>query len=74
LIYVVPRDFIDKVLPLTIEPAPGRIARVFVGRLEIITPATADAVKTAIARKDDKTLAKYARFLESISETIQQGH
>src|SRR4029077_2627603 len=35
LIYIVPRGFIDKVVPLTIDPAPGQIARVFVGRLEI---------------------------------------
>jgi hypothetical protein len=49
LIYIVPRGFIDKVLPLTIHPAPGQIVRVFVGRLEIVTPATARDVKTAIA-------------------------
>jgi hypothetical protein len=39
LIYIVPRGFIDKVLPLTINPAPAQITRVFVGRLEIVTPA-----------------------------------
>ena len=66
LIYIVPRGFIDKVLPLTIDPAPGPIVRVFVGRFEIVTRATAMAVKTAVARKDEATLEKYSRFLEPI--------
>jgi len=69
LIYIVPRGFIDKVLPLTINPAPGQIVRVFVGRLEIVTPATANAVKTAAASGDEATLNKYARFLEPILQS-----
>ncbi|MBZ5688725.1 MAG: hypothetical protein LAP86_27250 [Acidobacteriia bacterium] len=73
LIYIVPRGFIDKVLPLTIDPAPERIVRVFVGRFEIVTPATATAVKTAVAHNDEATLDKYGRFLEPILESIQQG-
>jgi hypothetical protein len=74
LIYIVPRAFIDKVLPLTIDPTPGQIVRVFVGRLEIVTPATARAVKTAIARNDEETLNKYGRFLEPILQTVKQEH
>jgi hypothetical protein len=72
LIYIAPRSFIDNVLPLTIDPAPGQIERVFVGRLEIITPATAMAVKTAVAHSDEATIAKYSRFLEPILQTIGQ--
>jgi len=30
LIYIVPRGFIDNVLPSPINPAPGQIVRVFV--------------------------------------------
>ena len=74
LIYIVPRGFIDKVLPLTIDPAPGQIVRVFVGRLEIVTPATARAVKTAIAHNNEEILNKYGRFLEPILETPKQEH
>jgi len=74
LIYIVPRGFIDKVLPLTIDPVPGQIVRVFVGRLEIVTPATAMAVKTALAHNDEATLDKYGRFLEPILQTVKQGH
>jgi len=48
--------------------------RVFVGRLEIVTPATAMAVKTAVAHNDEATLDKYSRFLEPILHTMGQGH
>ena len=74
LIYIVPCGFIDKVLPITVDPAPGQIVRVFVGRLEIVTPATARAVKTAIAHNDEETLNKYGRFLEPILQALKQEH
>jgi hypothetical protein len=72
LIYIVPRGFIDKVLPLTINPAPSQITRVFVGRLEIVTPATAQAVETARASGDEVTLNKYGRFLEPILQIARK--
>jgi hypothetical protein len=72
LIYIVPRGFIDSVLPLAIDPAPEQIVRVFVGRLEIVTPATESAVKTAMTHDDKETLKKYGRFLEPILQIIKQ--
>jgi hypothetical protein len=66
LIYIVPRRFIDFVLPLRITPAPAATTRVFVGRLELITAATERAVESALASNDQLTLAKYNRFLEPI--------
>ena len=54
--------------------APGQIVRVFVGRLEIVTPTTAIAVRTAVANNDEATLDKYSRFLEPILQTIGQEH
>ena len=70
LLYIVPREFVDRVLPLSIKPAPLQTTRVFVGRLELVTPATGNAVEQAIASDDDATLAKYGRFLEPILETM----
>lgn len=72
LIYIVPRGFVDKILPLTISPTPAEIIRVFVGRLEIVTPATATAVGNAIASNDDVTLNKYGRFLEPILQNLKK--
>jgi len=45
---------------------------VFVGRLEIVTPATAQAVKSAMALNDAAGVEKYARFLEPILQTIRE--
>jgi hypothetical protein len=72
VIYIVPRRFIDSVLPLRIAPAPAATTRVFVGRLELITPATERAVESAFASNDQLTLAKYNRFLEPILSVMIQ--
>jgi hypothetical protein len=66
LLYIVPTEFVNNVLPLSIHPAPAQITRVFVGRLELVTPATQSAVEHAFAAHDDATLTSYARFLEPI--------
>jgi hypothetical protein len=50
------------------------MVRVFVGRLEVVTLATARAVETAIAAKDDVTLNKYGCFLEPILQIARAEH
>ena len=70
LLYVVPPEFVNTVLPLSIKPAPTQTTRVFVGRLELVTAATASAVENAFAQHDRATLAKYARFLEPILKSM----
>jgi len=70
LIYIVPATFVNGILPLSIHPAPAQIARVFVGRLELVTPATEKAVEAAFASRDKATLEKYGRFLEPIVHTM----
>jgi hypothetical protein len=70
LLYIVPSEFVNSVLPLTINPAPIQVTRVFVGRLELVTPATENAVERAFLARDDATLTSYARFLEPILSTM----
>jgi hypothetical protein len=70
LIYLLPEKFVNGILPLSIRPAPAQTARVFVGRLELVTPATEKAVETAFAAHDNNTLEKYGRFLEPILQTM----
>jgi hypothetical protein len=70
LIYVLPEKFVNGILPLSIHPAPAQTARAFVGRLELVTPATEKAVETAFAAHDKTTLEKYGRFLEPILQTM----
>jgi len=70
LIYMVPPSFVDKILPLSIQPQPAAIQRVFVGRMELLTPATQKAIEAAVASHDQVTLAKYGRFLAPMIETM----
>lgn len=70
LIYIVPSRAIDAALPLQIEPVPSQTARVFVGRIELITPETTNAVEAAIAKGDGATIDRYERFLDSILQRI----
>jgi hypothetical protein len=72
LLYIVPPAFVDGVLPLSIHPAPAQTVRVFVGRLEIVTPATENAVERALATHDGATLKMFGRFLEPILQVMIQ--
>ena len=67
LFYIVPRAAVDAILPLTITPAPTEVARVFVGRMELVTPAALAEVGRALETDDRTTLAKYGRFLYPIA-------
>ena len=66
LFYIVPRAAIDDVLPLEVTPAPASTARVFVGRIELITPAIVAEVKKAVLAKERAPIVKYGRFLKPI--------
>ena len=70
LLYIAPPAFVNDVLPLSIKPAPAQTVRVFVGRLELVTPATEKAVETAFATHDTAVLKAYGRFLEPILATM----
>ena len=70
LIYIVPEELVNRILPLSISPVPAQTERVFVGRLELVTPSTERAVESAFAAHDRATLEKYGRFLEPILQTI----
>jgi len=72
LLYLVPDEFLNAVLPLSIRPAPVQTVRVFVGRLELVTAETERAVERALATNDGVTLVKYGRFLEPILQTMMK--
>jgi hypothetical protein len=70
LFYVVPRPAVDAIVPLEITPRPTEISRVFVGRMELVTPAIQGEVKEALEKSDAATLRKYGRFLQPIGQRI----
>jgi hypothetical protein len=71
LLYILPRADVDALLPLEIKPQPVETARVFVGRMELITPATTAGVKRALETRDRAALMKYGRFLLPIARRRQ---
>ena len=73
VLYIVPRRIVDAVLPLEVNPAPRQTVRVFVGRMEVITPGVEKDVRDALSARDRVTLAKYGRFLQPISDRILQS-
>ena len=70
LFYIASQQVVDDVLPLEISPAPSSVARVFVGRLELLTSETIDDVKSALAKRDRAGLLKHRRFLGPIMARI----
>jgi hypothetical protein len=69
-LYVVPRPVVDAILPLAITPAPSGIARVFVGRMELVTPATEKTIKDALMTNQLDALRPYGRFLQAIGRRV----
>ena len=70
LIYIVPSRAVDAFLPLHVDPAPSQTARVFVGRIELITPEATRAVEEAISAGDWPTIQRHGRFLGPILDRI----
>jgi len=70
VLYVVPEATVDALLPLDIKPRPASVVRVFVGRMEVITPATRAAVEQVLATRDGASLERYGRFLLPIAERL----
>lgn len=70
LLYIVPRHFVDAIVPLSINPAPAQMVRVFVGRLELVTLATQSAVEQALVTHNYATLDRYGRFLAPIVDVL----
>lgn len=70
LLYIVPRASVDGILPLRIDPPPAETVRVFVGRLEIITPERQTEVSAALSANDEAALEKHGRFLDPILQRL----
>jgi hypothetical protein len=68
--YLVPRRSVDAILPLAVQPKPDSVARVFVGRMEVITPRDLQTVERAVVTNDSTLLRPYGRFLGAIADRL----
>jgi len=71
LFYLLPQATVDGILPIDIDPKPESLTRVFVGRMEVVTPEMESEVAAAIRANDRAVLRKYGRFLEPISQMVE---
>ncbi len=68
VLYVLPRSWTDKTLPIQVSPAPKAMERVMVGRAELIAPRVEDALQSYFTRFDrgeantSETLASIAQL------------
>ncbi|MEN9362651.1 MAG: hypothetical protein RL095_4186 [Verrucomicrobiota bacterium] len=69
--WIVPRRFTDKILPLSIQPAPTQLERVLVGRSEILTPAFERSLLAELALKPEDRRLLRSRYALPYSERIQ---
>jgi hypothetical protein len=78
--YLVPRAKTDALLPLTISPAPKKIVRTIVGRLEVLTPEQLAAVRSDVERLTadvdlvataERLTVKHGRFTAPLLERIE---
>jgi hypothetical protein len=72
--YLVPREQTDSLLPLTVTPAPAKIERVFVGRVEVLSPSTQAELQHAVDIGDSATLEKLGRFLTPFSRRLTKAN
>jgi len=69
--YLVPRSLVDRELPLSVQPAPTNIARVFVGREEILSPYMRDRLQTALSTGNTQALDQFGRFLAPFMQQVK---
>jgi hypothetical protein len=72
VLYIYPRAQVDALLPLAINPKPASTGRVFVGRVEVLSPWTQQTIRTAISAGDVATLTKFGRFLDPFIQQIRR--
>jgi hypothetical protein len=70
--YIYPRTEVDSKLPLSVTPKPTSLARVFVGRAEVLSPWMEQGIETAINRGSIEPLVKYGRFLDSFLQQMDR--
>jgi hypothetical protein len=64
--YILPQRATDVILPITIKPQPSELARVFVGRAEIITPEMEREIRAAAQLYGEKSPEARAAAIESV--------
>jgi hypothetical protein len=57
VLYVLPRDKVDEIIPIQVKPSPQQLVRVMVGRVEVLTPATEQRIARAVSNLGSRDAA-----------------
>ena len=68
--YVMPRAQVDSILPLKTTPEASSVARVFVGRVEVLSPRMRQTLTTAVTTGDSQKLVRIGRFLQAFEPQL----
>jgi hypothetical protein len=74
VLFVLPRESTDALIPMTITPAPAELVRVMVGRLELLTPERERAAERAVrdlAAPDSSTRGRAYEFLRGQGRYVE---
>jgi hypothetical protein len=85
IFYLLPQAWTERVLPLSLEPAPAELKRVMVGRAELLTPdmegdiarhvAALSSIDFDTREKASAALQKLGRFTEpALKRVIDTSH
>jgi hypothetical protein len=55
VLYILPGDLTDELLPLRIEPKPAALTRVLVGRHDVLTPEREKQIDTLVAQRSNES-------------------
>ncbi|MBX2995119.1 MAG: hypothetical protein KF681_09860 [Bdellovibrionaceae bacterium] len=73
LLYVLPAEEVEDILPLTMTPAPERLVRSFVGRIEILLQSDEERILGRIASERDMFKpGSLGRFAEPIMRRVRE--
>ena len=82
VLYLVPAEVTERVLPMRLDPSPDQLVRVLVGRHEYLTPETEDRAAALLrdrtardpkkARAAAEGLGHFGRFLEPVVRRVIQ--
>jgi hypothetical protein len=68
VLYILPRRWTDRTLPLTIQPPPEEITRVMVGRAEVIAPEVEWKILKQIVRYSEADEAGRAKAVAEVKD------
>jgi len=70
VLYLVPREFVDRMLPMQIEPRPQSVERVFMGRVEMLAPERRPVLAAAVEARDAAALRSFGRFFTAFARQV----